>query len=287
MRAPVRPIHWFERLLAELGHELWIGDSARIRTNEVRKQKTDVRDARLILDLLLARRLPKIWVRPLKEYEAAGGRAQWLEMLEDVGDFLAGFFGVVDGDVFALFGADHGIAANGLAGVYGGMLRNFEGFLCAIRSLHGDGLRAFADIFHGALGGVHRFITNPLNGMSGLGCAFASGVDDDVAAFLAGEVGSLGGILQAVNGGFVGELNRFDGAIGGLHGNCFCSGINFFDGAGDDVGHILRACYGDSEAGREEHEECPEWGLKKTGSHRFSLEYRGRKRPFAIIEKGR
>jgi len=39
------PIHWFERLLAELGHELWIGDSAKIRAAEVRKQKTDERDA--------------------------------------------------------------------------------------------------------------------------------------------------------------------------------------------------------------------------------------------------
>jgi len=39
------PIHWFERLLAELGHELWIGDSAKIRASEVRKQKTDERDA--------------------------------------------------------------------------------------------------------------------------------------------------------------------------------------------------------------------------------------------------
>jgi transposase len=56
------PLHWFERLLAELGHELWIGDSARIRASEVRKQKTDERDARLILDLLLAKRFPKIWV---------------------------------------------------------------------------------------------------------------------------------------------------------------------------------------------------------------------------------
>jgi transposase len=36
---------WFERLLAELGHELWIGDAARIRAAEVRKQKTDARDA--------------------------------------------------------------------------------------------------------------------------------------------------------------------------------------------------------------------------------------------------
>jgi len=68
LQAPVRvgieatgPIHWFERLLAELGHELWIGDSARIRACEVRKQKTDQRDAALILDLLLAKRFPKIW----------------------------------------------------------------------------------------------------------------------------------------------------------------------------------------------------------------------------------
>ena len=56
------PNHWFERLLAELGHELWIGDSAKIRASEVRKQKTDQRDAALILDLLLAKRFPRIWV---------------------------------------------------------------------------------------------------------------------------------------------------------------------------------------------------------------------------------
>lgn len=56
------PMHWFERLLAELGHELWIGDSAKIRASEVRKQKTDERDAALILDLLLAKRFPRIWV---------------------------------------------------------------------------------------------------------------------------------------------------------------------------------------------------------------------------------
>jgi len=56
------PIHWFERLLAELGHELWIGDSAKIRASEVRKQKTDERDAALILELLLSNRFPRIWV---------------------------------------------------------------------------------------------------------------------------------------------------------------------------------------------------------------------------------
>jgi len=32
---------WFERLLAELGIEVWIGDAAKIKTKRVRKQKTD------------------------------------------------------------------------------------------------------------------------------------------------------------------------------------------------------------------------------------------------------
>jgi transposase len=53
---------WFERLLAELGFELWIGDAAEIRTKRVRKQKTDRQDAQLILRLLLEKRFPQIWV---------------------------------------------------------------------------------------------------------------------------------------------------------------------------------------------------------------------------------
>ena len=52
---------WFERLLGELGHELWIGDAARIRASAVRKQKTDARDAALILELLLSGRFPRLW----------------------------------------------------------------------------------------------------------------------------------------------------------------------------------------------------------------------------------
>jgi transposase len=43
---------WFERLLAELGHELWIGDPAQIRATDPRKQKNDARDAANILRLL-------------------------------------------------------------------------------------------------------------------------------------------------------------------------------------------------------------------------------------------
>lgn len=53
---------WFEKLLEELGHELWVGDAAHIRRLVVRQQKTDRRDARHILNLLLDGRFPKLWV---------------------------------------------------------------------------------------------------------------------------------------------------------------------------------------------------------------------------------
>jgi transposase len=53
---------WFERLLAELNFELWIGDAAEIRTKRVRKQKTDRQDAQLILKLMLKDDFPQIWV---------------------------------------------------------------------------------------------------------------------------------------------------------------------------------------------------------------------------------
>ena len=53
---------WFERLLSELGHEVWIGDAAKIRASTERKQKTDRRDAELLLQLLLEERFPRIWV---------------------------------------------------------------------------------------------------------------------------------------------------------------------------------------------------------------------------------
>jgi hypothetical protein len=40
-----RHARWLERLLAEVNFELWIGDAAGIRTQRVRKQKTDRQDA--------------------------------------------------------------------------------------------------------------------------------------------------------------------------------------------------------------------------------------------------
>jgi transposase len=53
---------WFERLLAELDYELWVGDPAQIRAKQVRKQKNDRRDAEHILKLMLENTFPRIWV---------------------------------------------------------------------------------------------------------------------------------------------------------------------------------------------------------------------------------
>jgi transposase len=45
-----------------LGHDVWTGDAAKIRSAEVRAQKHDRRDAALILKLLLEGRFPRIWI---------------------------------------------------------------------------------------------------------------------------------------------------------------------------------------------------------------------------------
>ncbi|HVP50212.1 MAG TPA: IS110 family transposase, partial [Candidatus Bathyarchaeia archaeon] len=51
---------WFERLLSECGIELWVADPAQVRAAATRKQKTDKRDAELLLELLSDGRLEKM-----------------------------------------------------------------------------------------------------------------------------------------------------------------------------------------------------------------------------------
>jgi transposase len=53
---------WFVEMATRLGHDLWIGDAAKIRASDSRQQKHDRRDAALILKLLLEGRFPRIWV---------------------------------------------------------------------------------------------------------------------------------------------------------------------------------------------------------------------------------
>jgi transposase len=53
---------WFVELVTSLGHELLVGDAAKIRVSDARQQKHDKRDARLLVQLLAENRFPRIWV---------------------------------------------------------------------------------------------------------------------------------------------------------------------------------------------------------------------------------
>jgi Transposase len=57
---------WFEHLLEELGHEVWLGDAIEIRWRALWRQKNDRRDAGLILDLMVHDEFPRIH-RPVPE----------------------------------------------------------------------------------------------------------------------------------------------------------------------------------------------------------------------------
>jgi transposase len=66
---------WFEALRAELGHELVVGDAAKIRKMEVRKQQHDRRDAEPLLNLLAKGDFPRLWLPSAAERDAR----VWLE----------------------------------------------------------------------------------------------------------------------------------------------------------------------------------------------------------------
>src|SRR5881296_4400556 len=51
---------WFEQLLEELGHEVWLGDATEIRRRARWRQKNDRRDAELMLDLMLHDEFPRL-----------------------------------------------------------------------------------------------------------------------------------------------------------------------------------------------------------------------------------
>ena len=66
---------WFEELLVEFGHELVVGDAAKIRKMEVRKQKHDRRDAEHLLNLLVKGDFPRLWLPSAAERDVR----VWLE----------------------------------------------------------------------------------------------------------------------------------------------------------------------------------------------------------------
>ena len=60
---------WFRQLINELGYEFLLGDPSAIRAASPRKQKTDKRDARHILKLLVEDRFPAVWQPPVENEE--------------------------------------------------------------------------------------------------------------------------------------------------------------------------------------------------------------------------
>lgn len=63
-------MRWFERLLRELGFELWVADPMKVRAAAARKAKTDKKDAELLLRLLMEDRFPRIWVPTVEQRDA-------------------------------------------------------------------------------------------------------------------------------------------------------------------------------------------------------------------------
>ncbi len=76
-------MHWFLKLMEELGIACQVGHPAKVRAAEPRKQKHDRRDARLLLRLLAENRFPSIWMpsTELRDLRALlRHRHQWVRM---------------------------------------------------------------------------------------------------------------------------------------------------------------------------------------------------------------
>jgi transposase len=58
---------WFVEMATTAGHDVWVGDAAKIRASDPRQQKHDRRDAALLLKLLLEGRFPRIWTPSSEE----------------------------------------------------------------------------------------------------------------------------------------------------------------------------------------------------------------------------
>ena len=84
---------WFLRLMEELEVTCVVGDPAKVRTAESRRQKHDRRDAALLLELLTEDRFPAIWMPPSELRglrELLRHRDQWVRMRARVKNALQG-----------------------------------------------------------------------------------------------------------------------------------------------------------------------------------------------------
>ncbi len=76
-------MHWFLKLMEDLGIDCQVGHPSKVRAAEPRKQKHDRRDAALLLKLQVEKRFPSIWVpsTELRDLRALlMHRHQWVRM---------------------------------------------------------------------------------------------------------------------------------------------------------------------------------------------------------------
>jgi transposase len=74
---------WFQEMLSELGPERVVGEAAKIRAMEPRKQKHDRRDAQHLLNLLVRGDFPRLWLPSAEERDVrvrVEHRHQWVQM---------------------------------------------------------------------------------------------------------------------------------------------------------------------------------------------------------------
>jgi transposase len=84
---------WFLRLMEELGVTCAVGDPAKVRKVETRRQKHDRRDAALLLELLTEDRFPAIWMPPAELCDLRAllrHRDQWVRIRARVRNALQG-----------------------------------------------------------------------------------------------------------------------------------------------------------------------------------------------------
>ncbi len=78
---------WFEKMLFETGHKLFVGNPVLIRKRATSRHKNDRRDAELILELLLRDEFPVIWRRPPEKFKQAfidtKNKKAWVDVDED------------------------------------------------------------------------------------------------------------------------------------------------------------------------------------------------------------
>lgn len=76
-------MQWFIELMETLGVECRVGNPAKVRAHEPRRQKNDRRDAKLLLDLLVEDRFPAIWMPSLEQRDIRAlllYRHQWVRI---------------------------------------------------------------------------------------------------------------------------------------------------------------------------------------------------------------